>query len=173
MAGESARESARRQREKADRLRRSAELYERGAEGEQATAEALSDLPGESWHVFHDVRWPGRRYANLDHIAVGPPGVFVIDSKNWSGAITVRDDVLRQNGRARVTAVAGAAEAGLAVSSLVPMLRPELVRPVLCFVRDEPLTGWARDVMVCSTANVAAMLLSPDRRCWALRSCAS
>jgi hypothetical protein len=31
---------------------------------------------------------------------------------------------------------------------------------VLCFVRDEPLTGWARDVMVCSTANVAAMLLS-------------
>lgn len=40
MAGESARELARRQREKAERLTRSATLWERGAEGEEATADA-------------------------------------------------------------------------------------------------------------------------------------
>ena len=160
MAGESARALAKRQREKAERLNRSAELYERGAEGEQATADALKSLPADSWTVFHDVRWPGRRYANIDHVVVGPPGVFVIDSKNWSGSITVRDDVLRANGWSRETTVAAAADSAVAVAELVPLLPVDLVKPVLCFVRDEPLTGWARDVMVCSTANVAAMLLS-------------
>lgn len=160
MAGESARESARRQREKAERLQKSAELWERGAEGERTTAAALDALPGESWTVLHDVRWPGRRYANVDHVAVGPPGVFVIDSKNWSGTIAVRDHVLRQNGRAREEAVAGAAEAALAVAGLTSVVAPQHVQPVLCFVRDEALTGWARDVMVCSTANLVELLSS-------------
>jgi endonuclease YncB( thermonuclease family) len=158
MAGESARESARRQREKAARLQRSAELWERGADGEQATATALAALPDETWTVFHDVRWPGRRYANVDHVAVGPSGIFVIDSKNWSGRITIRDNVLRQGGRAREEAVVGAAEAALAVARVTSVVMPQHVLPVLCFVREEPLTGWARDVMVCSTANVVQLL---------------
>ena len=160
MAGESARESARRQREKAERLQRSADLWERGADGEQATADALKSLP-DTWTVFHDVRWPGRRYANVDHVAVGPGGVVVIDSKNWSGSVVVRDNVLRQNGRQREPTVAGAAEAAIAVHSIVPVVASQHVLAVLCFlVRDEPLAGWARDVMVCSTANVVDFLLT-------------
>lgn len=158
MAGESAREVARRQREKADRLSRTAELYERGAVGEEVTAAALAALPASEWAVFHDIRWPGRRYANVDHVVVGPPGVFVIDSKNWSGSIVVRDQVLRQNGRSREPAVAGAAEAALAVAQLTREVPVTHVHPVLCFVRDEPLTGWARDVMVCSTGTIVQML---------------
>ncbi len=133
MAGESAREVARRQRAKAERLARSATLWERGAEGEEATASALGQLPRGTWTVFHDVKWPERRYANVDHIVVGPPGVFVIDSKNWSGQVAVKDGVLRQNGRSREKDVAAAAEAGLAVARLVPLPEPHLVHPVLCF----------------------------------------
>jgi hypothetical protein len=133
-------------------------LWERGAEGEEAVAAALAQLPSETWTVFHDVKWPGRRYANVDHIVVGPPGVFVIDAKNWSGQVAVKGDVLRQNGFSRERDVAGAAEAGLAVAGLVPLLKPNLVHPVLCFVSDEELSGWVRDVMVCTTSNVARML---------------
>lgn len=160
MAGESAREAARRQREKAARLQQSAELWERGAEGERRTAEALSALPSETWTVFHDLRWPGRRYANVDHVVVGPPGVFVIDSKNWSGTVAIRDGVLRCNGYAKEKQVSDAAEAALAVSRLTPLLRPDLVKPVLCFVREEPLSGWSRDVMITSTSTVVSMLQS-------------
>ena len=40
------------------------------------------------------------------------------------------------------------------------MLVVDPLHPVLCFVRDEPVTGWARDVMVCSTATLEQMLLS-------------
>ena len=160
MAGESARASARRQREKAERLLRSAELWERGADGEEATGSVLARLPADTWTVFHDIRWPGRRFANIDHVVVGPPGVFVIDSKNWSGRIQVDCDVLRQNGRQRESAVAGAADAAIALGQLLSTIDVSRVHPVLCFVRDEPVTGWARDVMVCSTATLEQMLLS-------------
>lgn len=160
MAGESARDLAKRQRQKAERLMRSAELYEKGAEGEEATARALAALPSDQWTVFHDLCWPGRKLANVDHVAVGPGGVFVIDSKNWTGTVEVKDEVLRQNGYQRETSVASAAEAAIAVSLATPDLPSTLVVPVLCFVRDESVTGWARDVMVCSTTNVADMLAS-------------
>lgn len=61
----------------------------RGADGEEGTAARLAALPNDQFTVFHDVRWPRRRYANFDHVVVGPDGVFVIDSKNWSGRIKV------------------------------------------------------------------------------------
>ena len=159
MAGESAREAARRRREKAARLLRSAELYERGAEGEAETKKALSALPLNGWTVIHDVPWPGRRYANLDHVVVGPPGVFVIDSKNWSGRVTVDGGVLRQNGHRRDPALESARDAVLSVQHVLVGAEP-LVHPVLCFVRDEPLTGWLDRVFVCSTANLTTFLLS-------------
>jgi hypothetical protein len=156
-AGKSAYDVARRQREKAERLQRSAALWERGAQGEVAVARALADLP-EGWVALHDLAWPGRQRANLDHVVVGPGGVFVVDAKNWSGRVEVRDQVLRQNGRQREQAVVSAAEAAIALQGIVPP--PAYCMGVLCFVRDEPLTGWARDVMVCSTSNLTSMLLS-------------
>lgn len=155
-AGESAREIARKRREKAERLTRVADAWERGAAGEEATARALALLPPE-WTVLHDVRWPGRRRANIDHVVIGPGGVFVIDSKHWSGTVSVSGDVLRQNGRSREKEVASIADAALAVTGVIGQV-PAV--PVLCFVRDEPVAGWARDVMVCSTANVNEMLTS-------------
>jgi hypothetical protein len=161
MAGESARDEARRAREKAERYARRAELFEKGAEGEAATAAVLKDLTPE-WGAIHDVRWPSRRLANIDHVVIGPGGIFVIDSKNWSGRIHVDGGHLRQNGRSREKAVASCAAAGLAIAELA---RPYagVVFPVLCFASEEPLSGWSRDVMVCSTANLTQMLLSRPR----------
>lgn len=158
MAGESAREEARRAREKAERLARRAEMFERGAEGETATAAVLAALP-PGWTAIHDARWPSRRLANIDHVLVGPGGIFVIDSKNWSGRIALEGGHLRQNGRTREKAVAGCADAGLAVAELAGP-HANKVFPVLCFLTDEPLSGWCRDVMVCSTATLSQMLLT-------------
>lgn len=158
MAGESAREVARRAREKAERLQRHAEHYEKGADGEALTAQALSTLP-PGWTVLHDVKWPGRRFANIDHIVVGPGGIFVVDSKNWSGRISVNDHQLRQNGRSREKAVVGCVDAAMAVAELSASFAPH-VFPVLCFVGGDDLAGWNRDVMVCSDKNLTQALLS-------------
>jgi len=164
MAGESASDAARRMREKSERLARSADLWEQGAAGERATADVLSGLPSTEWTVFHDLPWPGRRYANVDHVVVGPPGVFVIDSKNWSGAITVKDQILRQNNRSREKTVVGAVESALAVSGTIHIVGPDHVHPVICFVREGPITGRARNVLICSTANVLNLLLTRPRQ---------
>ena len=157
MAGESARAYARRQREKAERHTRVAEAYERGAAGESETAARLDELRAHGWVILHDLRWPGRPRANLDHVAIGPGGVYVIDSKNWSGPVAVSDGVLRQNGRRREKEVTGAAEAALAITEVLGQVP---ATGVLSFVRDEPLTGWARDVMICSTSTLTEMLKS-------------
>lgn len=160
-AGQSAQEVARRAREKAERQLRRAEMFERGAQGERATADALLAL-GPEWVSLHDHRWPGRRLANIDHVVIGPGGVFVIDTKNWSGDVRVADDVLRQNGRSREKSVAGAADAALAVAELAGPYAPA-VHPVLCFTGERELNGWVRDVMVCSVGNLVTMLQTRER----------
>jgi Nuclease-related domain len=59
----------------------------KGGHGEQLTARRLARLP-DGFHVFHDLKVPGATtQANLDHVVVGPTGVFVVDSKAWSGRI--------------------------------------------------------------------------------------
>lgn len=149
---------------------RAAERYEKGAAGEEATATALRALPADEWTIFHDVRWPERKLANVDHVVVGPPGIFVIDSKNWSGSVTIKGGVLRHNGYRKERAVASAAEAAIAIARLVPDVAQSSVFAALCFTTERPLAGHARDVAVCTTTNVVDLLLtrppvlSPEQR---------
>ena len=63
-----------------------ARSWQRGAAGERRTAGLLRRLQGEGFVVFHDLAIPGSR-ANIDHLVVGPTGVFVIDSKQWAGQV--------------------------------------------------------------------------------------
>jgi hypothetical protein len=64
------------------------------AAAEPLTAAALHPLQDQGWQVLHDRRWPGSTRANVDHIVIGPPGVAIIDTKNWAGSIEVRADRL-------------------------------------------------------------------------------
>lgn len=58
--------------------------------GERWTEEQLEQL-GDEWLVEHDVP---RERGNFDHILVGPPGVFLLDSKFFSEPATVEGDAL-------------------------------------------------------------------------------
>ena len=60
--------------------------WRRGAAGEQRTARLLSPLERQGWVVLHDLAVPDSR-ANLDHLVIGPGGVFVIDSKQYRGRL--------------------------------------------------------------------------------------
>lgn len=59
---------------------RDPERWLRGAAGETATARLLDRLPASRWAVLHDRRIPGSR-ANLDHLVIGPSGVWLLDTK--------------------------------------------------------------------------------------------
>lgn len=60
------------------------ERWRRGAEGEKWTAKELCKL-GPDWRVRHDLQG---RYGNVDHVVVGPAGVFLLDSKAWFNGVT-------------------------------------------------------------------------------------
>jgi hypothetical protein len=62
------------------------QAWRRGAAGERRTARLLDRLTGEGYVVFHDLAVPGSP-ANVDHLVIGPSGVFVIDSKQWTGSV--------------------------------------------------------------------------------------
>jgi hypothetical protein len=107
-----------------------------GAEGERRVAAELSNLR-EAWTVLHDrLLRPGQSEANLDHVVIGPGGMFLVDAKNRAGRVTVWDGGLFQH-----TTHAGdrvslnlAAELkkvhGMAAYMAVESSRP--VTPVLC-----------------------------------------
>lgn len=160
MTGDTARITTPRHRAKAEAVVPEPAVFEGATTGEESTAHALAALPELDWRVFHDVHWPGRRYANIDHVVVGPGGVFVIDSKAWAGEIEVAAGVLRHNGHRRERHVLAAVDAAAAVGELLPGLDPTTVKPVLCFDREKPVFGWSREVMVCSTVNVATLMAS-------------
>jgi Nuclease-related domain len=60
--------------------------WRRGAAGERRTARLLAPLERHGWAILHDLAVPGST-ANLDHLALGPGGVFVIDSKQYRGRL--------------------------------------------------------------------------------------
>jgi hypothetical protein len=67
------------------------EQWQVGAWGEQWTAKEVAKLTAAGWIMLHDLRRGG---ANVDHVLIGPAGVFVLDSKNLDGEVTVDRDTL-------------------------------------------------------------------------------
>jgi hypothetical protein len=100
-AGESAQQQAERRRErreKLERLERDERRWESGAAGEQSTGEVIAARCRDAV-VLHDRRMP-HSVANIDHIALVPSGVWVIDSKRVRGRIKVED---RRDGAQKLT----------------------------------------------------------------------
>jgi hypothetical protein len=64
-------------------------------------------MQGRDVVVLHDRHVPGRR-ANIDHLAIGPAGITVIDSKNYKGKVAIRAGKLFVNGHNRTKLVYGA-----------------------------------------------------------------
>ena len=57
------------------------ERLRRGISGEEAVADALAGLPSSYW-VLHGV---ATGHGDVDHVVVGPTGVFALETKAWDG----------------------------------------------------------------------------------------
>ncbi|WP_263731128.1 nuclease-related domain-containing protein [Cellulomonas sp. SG140] len=144
-----------------ERLRRDQRNWAAGAEGERLVAQTLTVLERHGWTALHDVHWPGRPRANIDHIAIGPGGVVVIDAKHWSGTVELREGVLRQNGYARTGEVAGVADAAAAVTALLAPQHRSAVRAALCLVaQDQPAALAAGSAAVVGRWQLPELLLT-------------
>ncbi len=144
-AGQGARQqqaAAQRRVEEAERNLANARTTEHawcvGASGEEQVADALLGLEQLGWVIMHDVAWPGRPRANLDHVLIGPGGVLIVDTKNWSGTVTVDTARgLRCNGYRKAKEVTGIEAARQAVLPLVPGVVPELVASIICLAAQD------------------------------------
>lgn len=68
---------------------RRAARFGRGGRAEAQTAQRLAALSPYDFYFLHDRRWPGTTSCNIDHVVAGPSGVFVVDTKDWSGDLHV------------------------------------------------------------------------------------
>ncbi|HEY8303002.1 MAG TPA: nuclease-related domain-containing protein [Solirubrobacteraceae bacterium] len=70
--------------------------HDRGAAGEEHVGALLEALRGEAWKVIHDASFG---HGDIDHIVLGPPGLFTVETKSHPGPVRVRaihGAVLRQ-----------------------------------------------------------------------------
>jgi hypothetical protein len=162
-AGDGAAEQSRRATERVARLRRELEQAERnvqswsvGAAGEAMVAAKMSELAASGWSALHDVHWPGRPKANLDHILIGPGGIVVVDAKNWSGNVQAGGGRLRQNGYRRDKEVLAASEQGAAVAALLEPQHRLFVHGWICLVAQPNID---------EIAGSAVRILGLDKLC--------
>jgi hypothetical protein len=75
------------QSERIDRYERERMNWRKGTLGEHSVLAILESL-SDRYFVLNDVRTAN---GNLDHIVVGPTGLFAIETKNWRGSVTVNE----------------------------------------------------------------------------------
>jgi hypothetical protein len=165
--GSARREFERRQRARQDRVRakhpklgglilalsddpQTTRAWDVGAVGEERLGGRLTELAGDSLRVLHDRRIPGSR-ANIDHVAVTPTGVWVIDAKKYKGRprleveggiLRARTEKLLVGSRDCTKLVDGMLKQVQVVEAAIGIHVP--VHGVLCFVEaDWPLIGGA------------------------------
>ena len=78
--------------------------WRRGAAGERRTARLLAALERHGWAVLHDLAVPGSQ-ANIDHLVIGPGGVFVIDAKQYRGRLQLDPSGRLWHGRYPLTPI--------------------------------------------------------------------
>jgi hypothetical protein len=66
--------------------------YEKGMTGERKVTKILSASLSNEYSMFNDVNLESMKGGNIDHIVVGPTGIFVIETKNYKGKISYYGD---------------------------------------------------------------------------------
>ena len=131
------------------------ESFFKGARGEEAMAGMLARL-SDDWHIYHD--FVAGKY-HVDHVLVGPAGVFAVETKNWRDQVVLESGELIAGGHvpdhppiAQATAEAKAVGAVLARAGWTGE-----VFPVVCFASGTFKDGFAQSGKVI-VANAEAFV---------------
>ena len=113
---------------------RRVESFFKGARGEERVAGILASLP-PPYHVFNDFV-AGRKH--VDHVVVGPTGVFAVETKSWRGRVTIEEGCLLVDGELpdRAPLAQAAREASQVQAALQARGWSGAVTPVLAFSTD-------------------------------------
>ena len=109
----------------------------------------LEALPATYWSHLRRVCCPGRPDSLIDHVLVGPSGIYVI---RYLPSELDRLDAATGRGRQHLhdVGVAACAEYAETISGLLPPRYRDRVRPVLCLRGDDERAGESGGVLVAS-----------------------
>jgi len=113
---------------------RHVERFFKGARGEERVAGILKGM-SDAYHVFNDFVACG---THVDHVVVGPAGVFAVETKFWRGKVTVEEGHILIDGRlpSREPLVQARKEAQQVRVALERLGWKGSVTPVLAFASD-------------------------------------
>jgi hypothetical protein len=134
------------------------ERRDRGARGEEHVGALLEDLVEEGWLVIHDASF-GR--GNVDHILIGAPGVFTIETKSHPGPVRVARihgaTIAQAQAQARIVErITGQAAEPLIVYSRAWVDRPMARRKGVRVVPARMLVDYAAGLQVRLSQDQAA-----------------
>lgn len=112
----------------------------RGALGERRVGELLRRLDSRRWRVLHAVP-VGTKGSDIDHVVIGPGGVFTINTKNHSGQnVWVANRTFMVNGRRTPHIRNAEHEAARAAKALTAAVGfPVVVKPLIAVVDPNKL----------------------------------
>ncbi|MDR2719576.1 MAG: NERD domain-containing protein [Nitrososphaerota archaeon] len=73
-------------------------IYKGGRQGEKAVIKALMSSLSDDYYLINGVYLKGGG-GDVDHIVLGPNGVYVLETKNWSGKIVCNGDQWQRPGK--------------------------------------------------------------------------
>ncbi|MCL4429633.1 MAG: NERD domain-containing protein [Chloroflexi bacterium] len=73
-------------------------IYSGGWQGEKQVAKLLTSTLSDDYYLINDLYLQGGG-GDIDHIVLGPNGVFVLETKNWSGNISCNGDQWQRAGK--------------------------------------------------------------------------
>ena len=127
----------------------STKAWAKGALGEERLGARLDSLVSASVAVLHDRRIPGTK-ANIDHIAITPAGIWVIDAKRYKGRpeLKIEGGIVRPRTEKVLVGRRDCTKLVNGVLKQVDLVREVVddlpVTGALCFVEaDWPLVGGA------------------------------
>jgi Nuclease-related domain len=113
--------------------------------GTRSIEAVLAELPSDGWRVLHDIAVPGQRRTTIDHVVIGPPGVYVIN-------------LMEPDARGGDKRLEQVSEAARALRGLTSITSGDDVRPVLCLLTESPVDGWSHGVVVGSLSTIVELL---------------
>jgi hypothetical protein len=135
-----------------------------GRKRESRVTEILRSL-SDDYVILNDVVVPDSK-GTVDHVLIGPSGVFVIETKNYSGFVKCTEDLWCVNGRPIRSLSKQAQRNSMAVRGCIASLFPapqkkipyvvpllvfvgstklKLLKPTVCVLRLNELVGFIRD----------------------------
>ena len=73
-------------------------IFNGGYQGEKQVAKLLSNSLSDDYYLINDL-YLREGGGDIDHIVLAPSGVFVLETKNWNGSISVSGDEWHRGGK--------------------------------------------------------------------------